>query len=69
MDLSPAFQPLITALYYLLAFSILAGLIKSPWFKGKFGEFLVNLSARSSSVPVFLAPPFLCRLDHSLICL
>lgn len=46
MDLSPAFQPLITALYYLLAFSIIAGLIRSPWFKGKFGEFLVNLSAR-----------------------
>ncbi|WP_417532382.1 NERD domain-containing protein [Marinobacter lipolyticus] len=23
----------------------MAGLIKSPWFKGKFGEFLVNLSA------------------------
>ncbi|RBW48599.1 nuclease-related domain-containing protein [Marinobacter sp. F3R11] len=46
MDLSPAFQPLITALYYLLAFLIIAGLLRSPWLKGKFGEFLVNFSAR-----------------------
>lgn len=33
MDLSPAFQPFITALYYLLALSIMAGLIKCPWFE------------------------------------
>jgi len=46
MDLSPVYQPLIAALWYLLALAVLAGLIKSPWFKGKFGEFLVNLSAR-----------------------
>lgn len=46
MDLSPAYQPLIAALWYLLPLAIMAGLIKSPWFKGKFGEFLVNLSAR-----------------------
>lgn len=46
MDLSPVYQPLIAALWYLLPLAIMAGLIKSPWFKGKFGEFLVNLSAR-----------------------
>lgn len=46
MDLSPTYQPLIAALWYLLPLAILAGLIKSPWFKGKFGEFLVNLSMR-----------------------
>ncbi|MDO3720663.1 nuclease-related domain-containing protein [Marinobacter sp. chi1] len=46
MDLSPAYQPLIAALWYLLPLAMMAGLIKSPWLKGKFGEFLVNLSAR-----------------------
>ncbi|WP_265734799.1 nuclease-related domain-containing protein [Marinobacter guineae] len=46
MDLNPVFQPLIAALWYLLPLAIMTGLIKSPWFKGKFGEFLVNLSAR-----------------------
>jgi|AZIH01.1.fsa_nt_gi hypothetical protein len=46
MDLSPVYQPLIAALCYLLPLAVMAGLIKSPWFKGKFGEFLVNLSAR-----------------------
>ena len=46
MDLSPVYQPLIAALWYLLPLAIIAGLVKSPWFKGKFGEFLVNLSVR-----------------------
>ncbi|WP_273210005.1 nuclease-related domain-containing protein [Marinobacter subterrani] len=46
MDLSPVYQPLIAAVWYLLPLAIIAGLIKSPLFKGKFGEFLVNLSAR-----------------------
>lgn len=46
MDLSPVYQPLIAALWYLLPLAVMAGLIRSPWFKGKFGEFLVNLSAR-----------------------
>ncbi|CAN0572704.1 unnamed protein product [Ectocarpus sp. 12 AP-2014] len=46
MDFSPAFQPLIAALWYLIPLLIVSGLIKSSWFKGKFGEFIVNLSAR-----------------------
>ena len=46
MDFSSTYQPLITALWYLLPLAVIAGLIRSPWFKGKFGEFLVNLSAR-----------------------
>lgn len=33
MDLSPAYQPLIAALWYLLPLAITVGLIKSPWFK------------------------------------
>lgn len=46
MDFSPMFQPQIAVLYYLMPVLIIAGIVKTPWFKGKFGEFLVNLSAR-----------------------
>ncbi|SFM67130.1 nuclease-related domain-containing protein [Marinobacter zhejiangensis] len=46
MDFSPVLQPLFTALWYLIPLAILAGILKSPWFKGKAGEFLVNASAR-----------------------
>jgi len=46
MDLSPVYQLLNAALWYLLPLAIIAGLVKSPWFKGKFGEFMVNLSVR-----------------------
>jgi hypothetical protein len=45
MDFSP-YQQLIGFLWYLIPFFIIMGLFKSPWFKGKVGEFLVNLSAR-----------------------
>ena len=40
------FQPLVAVLWYLMPFFIIAGIVKTPWFRGKFGEFLVNLSAR-----------------------
>lgn len=46
MNFSPMLQPLISALWYLVPILILAGIVKSPWFKGKIGEFLVNFSAR-----------------------
>ncbi len=46
IDLAPAFQPLLNALWYLIPLVVVVHLIKSPWFKGKVGEFLVNLSAR-----------------------
>ncbi len=45
MDLSPAYT-LIANFWYLLPLALMVALIRSPWFKGKFGEFLVNLSAR-----------------------
>lgn len=45
MDFSPIYQQLVSAFWYLITFFVIVGLIKSPWFKGKFGEFLVNLSA------------------------
>jgi|GEM_PF-240324 len=46
IDFGPALQPLASALWYLVPLVLIAGLIKTPWFKGKLGEFLVNSSAR-----------------------
>jgi len=46
MDFTPVLQPIYTALWYLIPLFLIGGVLKSPWFKGKFGEFLVNLSAR-----------------------
>lgn len=46
MNSSPFYQVLSVVFWYLIPLLIVAGLIRSPWFKGKFGEFLVNLSAR-----------------------
>ncbi|MCL1484475.1 NERD domain-containing protein [Marinobacter sp. M3C] len=46
MDFNPMFQPLVAVLWYLIPIFIIAGVVKTPWFKGKLGEFLVNLSAR-----------------------
>lgn len=46
MDLAQIFQPFIAALWYLIPLALIVGILKSPWFKGKLGEFLVNFSAR-----------------------
>lgn len=46
MDFSPIYQQLTGFLWYLIPLAVIGGLIKSPWFKGKAGEFLVNASAR-----------------------
>ncbi len=46
MDLSPLFAPLYNALWYLIPLAVLAGLFKSPWFKGVMGEFIVNVSVK-----------------------
>ena len=42
MDFSPITQQVYGALWYLIPLAILAGVLKSPWFKGMTGEFLVN---------------------------
>jgi restriction system protein len=42
MDFSPIINQALIALWYLIPIAIFAGVIKSPWFKGLFGEFLVN---------------------------
>lgn len=46
MDFSPIIQQVYNALWYLIPLAILAGILKSPWFKGITGEFLVNTAAR-----------------------
>jgi hypothetical protein len=35
-----------TAIWYLIPFFLVAAVIKAPWFKGRAGETVVNLSAR-----------------------
>jgi predicted RNA-binding Zn-ribbon protein involved in translation (DUF1610 family) len=46
MDFSPIFKNLSGAFWWLIPLSIIAGIIKTPWFKGFFGEMLVRFSAR-----------------------
>jgi hypothetical protein len=41
MDFTPLFQSLL-GLWYLIPLLIIATIIKTPWFKGVFGEFIVN---------------------------
>ena len=46
MDVSPIISRIAEVFWYLIPIAILAGMLKSPWFKGVFGEFVVNLSAK-----------------------
>ena len=46
MDFSPIIQQVFNALWFLIPLAVLAGIFKSPWFKGVAGEFLVNTAAR-----------------------
>lgn len=46
MDFSPIISQVFGALWYLIPLVILAAIVKSPWFKGLMGEFVVNLSAK-----------------------
>lgn len=46
MDFTALFKPILTVLWYLLPFLVLATLLKSAWFKGIIGEYMVNLAAR-----------------------
>jgi hypothetical protein len=45
MDLSPIFQSLLS-FWFLIPLFIFAAIIKSAWFKGIFGEFIVNIFAK-----------------------
>ncbi|GAA4501522.1 NERD domain-containing protein [Pseudaeromonas paramecii] len=46
MDLTLLLNPLLSQLYILLPAFLLVLVIKSPWFKGKLGEFFVNTAVR-----------------------
>ncbi len=46
MDVTPILNQIYGMLWYLIPLGILAALLKSPWFKGVIGEFVVNLGAR-----------------------
>ena len=46
MDITPLVHQILGTLWYLAPIVVLAGVVKSPWFKGIFGEFQVNLATR-----------------------
>ena len=48
MDFSVLISPAVSVLFYLIPLAILAAVVKSPWFKGVAGEFMVNLAAKLS---------------------
>lgn len=46
MDFTPIINHVVGTLWYLIPIGILAAILKSAWFKGVVGEFIVNLSAK-----------------------
>lgn len=46
MDYSPVVNELMKALWWLVPAALAIGLLRSPWFKGTFGEALVKLAAK-----------------------
>ncbi len=46
MDFSPIISQVVSVLWYLIPIGILAAILKSAWFKGIVGEFIVNVSAK-----------------------
>lgn len=46
MDFTPIINQVAGTLWYLIPIGILAAILKSAWFKGVAGEFIVNLSAK-----------------------
>lgn len=46
MDTVPIFTNIFSAVWWLVPLAILAAFIKTPWFKGVFGESLIRLTAR-----------------------
>jgi len=46
MDFTPIITQIYGTLWYLVPFFILITVFKSAWFKGVFGEFIVNMSAK-----------------------
>jgi predicted RNA-binding Zn-ribbon protein involved in translation (DUF1610 family) len=46
MDFSPLFKSLFTNFWFFIPLFIFLAVLKTPWFKGVFGEFIVNLFAK-----------------------
>ncbi len=46
MDYSPIINQIVSAIWYLIPIGIIAAILKSSWFKGVMGEFIVNTSAK-----------------------
>jgi hypothetical protein len=46
MDYSPIISQFAGVLWYLIPLAVLVAIVKSPWFKGLMGEFIVNLSVK-----------------------
>ena len=46
MDVDPIIHQIYGTLWYLIPLAVVGGILKSPWFKGIFGEFLVKTAAR-----------------------
>ena len=46
MDFSPIINQVVGTFWYLILIGIILVTLKSPWFKGMIGEFIVNLSAK-----------------------
>lgn len=46
MDFSPIISQFIKNFWYLIPLLILVAILRSPWFKGVIGEFLVNISSK-----------------------
>jgi len=46
MDITPIINQVVSLLWWLVPLAILGALIKSPWYKGVIGEFIVNVSAK-----------------------
>lgn len=60
MHLTSILKPIFDQLWWLLPLLIAAGMAKTPWFKGLFGELLVRLSAK------FLLDPKEYRAIHNV---
>ncbi len=46
MNISQIISQLLIDFWYVIPLLIVAGTLKSPWFKGLFGEFIVNISSK-----------------------
>ena len=46
MDFSPIIKQFVSSFWYLIPLFIIVVIIKTPWFKGILGEFVINLSAK-----------------------